>query len=345
MKKRFVAFAILLSYCISLRAQDMQSDHDTTRYVSYRDKLTGRVYLSRKYTSLKLTPPDDELPQMKYLANTKLIVGIGATYRALTLNIGVGVTAFNPDHEKGETHYLDLQTHYYARKWNFDFLGEFYRGYYLTPKGLGSPDNTGYYLRNDLGIQLGGIGAYRALNEKNFSYQAGLVQNEWQKKSAGSIVIGAEAYYGAIQGDSALVPSSVDAVYKTLGINKVHFFEAGPGIGYAYTLVFAQHFFLLASATVGIDFRYTREIENNTDADKADITPNFNFHAGTGYNAQNWDLSLLWVGDQIHVTGAGSGYNYRITTGNYRLIFAKRFSINRKVKQMLQPINNLIENK
>ncbi|HTQ64948.1 MAG TPA: DUF4421 domain-containing protein [Puia sp.] len=347
MTKNITAIPIFLLLHISLSAQTIKkSDHDTTYYFSYRDQITGRIYLSRKYTVLKLTPPTGDISKMTYRANTTLNVGIGATYRSLTLNIGVGINSFNPNQEKGTTHYLDLQTHWYLRKWNFDFLGEFYRGYYLTPKGLGSPDGSSYYLRNDLAVNLGGVAVYRALNDKKFSYQAGLVQSEWQKKSAGSFLIGGEIYYGAIYGDSVLVPSLVDPAYQQLGIDKVHCFEIGPGIGYGYTLVFAEHYFLLASATINIDFRYTREIESNYDhyIDKADITPNFIFHAGLGYNSNRWSLSLLWVGDQIHIRGGASDYKYLFTTGNYRLIFAKRFAVNRKVKKALKPINDLIEN-
>jgi hypothetical protein len=77
--------------------------------------------------------------------------------------------------------YLDLQGHFYARKWNIDLLGEFYKGYYLTPKGLVAPYGEQYYLRPDIRLSLIGFAFYRATNDKKFSYQAGLLQNEWQK--------------------------------------------------------------------------------------------------------------------------------------------------------------------
>ena len=77
-------------------------------------------------------------------------------------------------------------------------LGEFYKGYYLTPQGLAAPEGKPYYLRPDMGLSLVGFAFYRALNERKFSYQAGLLQNEWQKKSAGSVLVGGEIYYGSI---------------------------------------------------------------------------------------------------------------------------------------------------
>jgi Domain of unknown function (DUF4421) len=341
-----ISLLFLICPVFSLSAvaqQDKTRDHDSSYYASYREKLTARTYLSRKYTTLKMTPPDDIIPMMKYRPNTKLNLGIGATYRSLTLNIGVGIHSIHPNEERGDTKYLDLQAHFYARKWNFDLLGQFYHGYYMSPQGLGSADGKSFYVRPDLRVQIGGLATYRALNDRRFSYQAGLVQNEWQKKSAGSILVGGEAFYGAIHGDSILVPASIDSSYAQRGIDRIHFFEMGPGAGYAYTVVIKQHFFLLASFTINLDFRFSREMEIGHDADKLDITPNFIVHAGAGYNSQNWNLSVLWVANQTHVSGEASKYRYTLSTGNYRLIFAKRFTLNHKVKKVLQPINSLIE--
>jgi len=345
-KKSIAGFIIFLGISGAIQGQTPRKsrDHDSSFYSSYRENLVARIYLSRKYTTLKLTPPGDHgVPVMKYRPNTTLNIGIGGTYRSLTLNIGVGINSFNPNKERGETHYLDLQAHFYARKWNFDLLGQFYRGYYLSPQGLAAPEGKNYYTRPDLRVQVGGIATYRALNDRRFSYQAGLVQNEWQKKSAGSILVGGEVYYGAFHADSTLVPANVDTSYAARGIQRVHFFEIGPGVGYGYTVVVKKHFFLLASATVHLALRYVREKEIGKNADNIDFTPNFIFHAGFGYNSEKWDLSMLWVSNRTYIKGPASDYKYTIDAGNYRLIFAKRFTLNRKVKKVLQPINNLIE--
>src|SRR5664279_5015277 len=195
----------------------------------------------------------------QYRATTSLNLGLGATYHAFTLNIGIGISKFNPSNVKGNTKYLDLQGHFYARKWNIDLLGEFYKGYYLTPQGLAAPPGKEYYLRPDIGLSLIGFAFYRSLNQKRFSYQAGLLQNEWQKKSAGSLLYGGEIYYGAVHGDSSLTPTLIDSAVSLKEIDKFHFFSIGPGVGYAYTFVYKEHFFLLASATVNLAFRYSNE--------------------------------------------------------------------------------------
>jgi hypothetical protein len=341
--KWIFCFFLLLIISPRVQAQSPDLDHDTSYYRSYRDRVTTRVYLSRKYTTLNFTPPGSS-PKFSYSPNTSLNLGIGATYHAVTVNIGLGLSRFNPQEVRGKTRYLDLQGHFYARKWNIDLLGEFYKGYYLTPKGYAAPAGQDYYKRNDLELDLIGIAFYRSLSERRFSYQAGLLQNEWQKKSAGSFLAGGEIYYGSLHGDSALAPALLDSNYKKMGIDKIHFFEIGPGIGYAYTLVIQQHFFVLGSVTVNLALRFTSEKSAITGKaeEKIDFTPNDIIHLGLGYNTDKWCLSALWVRTQLNAKGRTTDYRYGVSTGNYRLIFAKRFKVNHKVRKMLKPIPSIM---
>lgn len=325
--------------CLGGFAQTENADHDSLYYQTYRDQLTTRVYLSRKYTLLRFDPPG-KISKFVYNPNTSLNLGVGATYHAVTLNIGIGISKFNPDGKKGRTRYLDLQGHFYAREWNFDVLGEFYRGYYLTPKGKAAPVGESYYKREDLTLDLIGIAAYRSLNKDRFSYQAGLLQNAWQKKPAGSFLAGAEVYYGSIHGDSTLTPARLDTNARRLGINRIHFFEIGPGVGYAYTFVFREHFFALASFSVNLAFRFSAEHSEfqQRSQTRVDFTPNDIIHAGIGYNDEKWCLSALWVSTRLNVKGKISDYRYGAATGNYRLVYARRFNVNHRVKKILEPI-------
>jgi hypothetical protein len=345
MKKSGNLLFVFSFFVSAVLGQQNSDDHDTSYYKTYRSMLTARGYLSRKYNVMSFNPPEPVTP-FQYRATTSLNIGIGATYHAFTLNIGVGVSKFNPNKEKGDTKYLDLQGHFYTRKWNIDLLGEFYKGYYLTPQGLAAPPGKEYYLRPDVGLSLIGFAFYRALNDKKFSYQAGLLQNEWQRKSAGSILLGGDIYYGAIYGDSSLYPGAIDPKASALGINRYHFFSFGPGIGYAYTLVYKEHFFILGSATINLAFRYSTEISStlNTNAEFFGFRPNYDLHLGAGYNGNKWSLSVLWVDSELFMRGERSGYHYTVAVGNYRLIYARRFNLSRKTKEILKPIPAIIGN-
>src|SRR5580693_5668868 len=154
----------------------LKPDHDTTYYRSFKGSIIARVYLARRYDELKLSPPGN-LSTMSYHANNPLSLGLGLTYRSFSASFSKGLNFLKSDSIKGRTQSTDIQLHIYKRKWVADAIGEFYKGYYLTPFGLASPTGNSYYIRPDMAIQTVGVSAYRILNDTRFSYGAGLSQN------------------------------------------------------------------------------------------------------------------------------------------------------------------------
>lgn len=339
MRKSLLITAFLF-YIFSSTAQTAyirpKPDHDTTYYRSFKGSIIARIYLARRYNILKLEPPSySGLPKMNYHANNPLSLGLGLTYKSFSASFSKGLNFLKSDNVKGRTNSTDIQLHLYKRKWVIDAIGEFYKGYYLTPNGIASPGGKDYYIRPDMGEQTVGVAAYRVLNDQRFSYGAGLSQNAWQQKSAGSFLIGGEAFYTAINADSALTPKVIDSVYNNENIHKVHLFEIGPGIGYAYTLVVQKHYYLLGSLNANINACFSREIGNGIKKDKMSIEPNFLFRVGTGYNCSKWSLGFVWVTTSIYTKGKTSGYEYTMRTGNYRLVYARRIAINHKMKKII----------
>jgi hypothetical protein len=314
-----------------------QAGHDSSFYQSYKGSIITRFYFSKKYDIFKLIPPGGTPPAMSYHANTTLSIGLGITYRAFSFSFSKELSFLKSEEKQGTTNATDLQLHLYKQKWTIDALGEFYKGYYLRPEGIAAPDGQDFYLRPDLGVQLVGIAVHRVLNDGRFCYGAGLSQNAWQKKSAGSFLIGGEAFYIATNGDSSFVPSKVDSQFSTHNIRKLHVFEFGPGVGYGYTLVVREHFFLLGSVNVDFNVHFAREIGNSITDDNIGFTPNFIFRIGTGYNLSKWGVNLTWMWSSINASGQFSDYKYNVTTGNYRLVYFRRIALNRRMKRILRP--------
>jgi hypothetical protein len=318
-------------------AQLIKPDHDTTYYRSFKGTIIVRAYLSRTYLQDKFQPPDG-LEKMNFHANKPVSFGVGLTYRSLSFNFSKGLNFLKSDKTKGKTNSTDLQVHLYKRKWVIDALAQFYKGFYLSPKGLAAPLGQDYYIRPDMGVQLVGASVNRVLNDQRFCYGAGLSQNAWQRKSAGSFLLGAEAFYIASNGDSALVPKTVDSTYNANNIHKIHLFEIGPGVGYAYTLVIQEHLFFIGSLNASLNLRYSREIGNGIRDDKVGVSPNFLFRLGAGYTTRWWSLNLTWLGTTISSDGKFSGYKYDLTGGNYRLVYARRIAIGRQMHKILAPV-------
>lgn len=313
-------------------------DTDDEYYVTFEEQLTTRLYLAKKYTSLIMKAPN-EIQSLRYRPNSLTTMGINASYKSLSFSFGSGFGFLNPNkEEKGKTRSFDFQTHLYTRDWVTDIYAQFYKGYYLSLGGAPGTADKNYYKRPDIKVRLVGASAYRLLNGERFSYRAGFLQNEWQKKSAGSVLLGAEIYYGTMKGDSALVPSHLNAYYPQQGIHRVRLLEVGPGAGYAYTAVWQENFFLTGSVTINGDISLVKEEFAGGSANRASISPNATLRAVAGYNSDEWAATISWLHNSTDAKGKSSNYEYSIKTGEFKITLAKRFTPGSKLKRRLDPI-------
>lgn len=308
---------------------------DSNYIKTFPAEFPGRFFFSQKYTSIELGGSKGQ-KNLRYRPNTTINLGVGVTYRMITLNLAYGFPFMNQDKDKGKTKYLDLQSHIYPRHWTIDFNGQFYKGYFLFPRGFATNDPNKFYVRPDMGVSLFGITLYNMLNGNRFSYKAALIQTEWQQKSSGTFLVGGEVYAGAFSADSAIVPSMLKDQYAQQGVNRIRFLEIGPGGGYAYTLVIRKHFFLMGSGTINFDVGYSREYTADKSKDQWSLRPNLLYRGVIGYNSRQWNLNFSWVGNRIAVRGASSNDLYYFRTGNLRLTLAKRFTPGPKLVKRLQ---------
>ena len=326
----FMSFAHLLG------AQSLESgytpsnptDFDTLYIESYSNLISARIYLSEKATSLALTD-NTEILELDYQPNTTLNFGIGATVKSFTLNLAYGFRMLNPDEGQGKTRYLDLQSHIYTRKLVVDLFAQFYKGMYLeNTQILNATHPTPYYVRPDMYEQIFGLSGLYVFNNKKFSYRSSLIQNERQLKSSGSFLAGAEAYYGLVRADSTLVPTFLtDSVFMEMkGYEEIGFWKAGPSIGYAYNVVIAKKFFIMASFTlnygIGYNSAYHPDFGTHTDF-QGDFGAFGRF--AIGYNDSNWYLGLNMVYNNIATSTDSRLLNADYGISNVRLNFVKRF--------------------
>ena len=320
----------------------VKTERDTAFIKSYDNEITGRMYLSQKYTSLQV-PGTNDIPPFRYRPNTTLNLGIGATYRSFSLNLAYGIPGLNGDaSERGKTKYIDLQAHLYGRKWVFDLYGQFYKGYYLAPKDYIS-GYPGFYIRPDMRVRLVGASAYYAFNNRRFSYRAALIQNEWQTKSSGTFLLGGDVHYGVINSDTSIVPVEIASQFPQGRVKRLRFINIGPGGGYAYTFVYKRKWFATGSLTVNlpIDFGKESTIDGKME-DQISFSPNFTYRVALGYNSRRWVYTASVVNSTVTTDGASNEGVYSIRTGNYRLTVARRFTLNRKARKIMAPVNDIL---
>ena len=332
--------AFLLIFTLTIcNMRFAQAQHDSTYYVSYEDQITGRFYFSKKYTSLKFRDRDEDY-NLTYRPNTTLNMGVGATYQWATLNLAYGFGFLNPERGKGKTKYLDLQFHTYTRKLIIDMFGQFYEGFFLTPKSTNNT-NSEYYLRPDLNVNQIGASVQYILNHKKFSYRASFLQSEWQKKSAGTFIFGAEVYGGRVKADSTIIPTMVNSEEADRDIELLRFFEFGPNAGYAYTWVVREHFFLTGSASISLDYGESTISDKNGNRTEKGISPNTFLRFFGGYNSNRWAISLIYVTNVVSLATGDVDRQIILNTGNFRINYIYRFAPSKKAKKRLQVIDQV----
>jgi hypothetical protein len=315
---------------------------DTINQAYY--ELNDTLNNNRLYVSQKLTSPaiinEDGTHKVRYRSNANTNLGIGSTYKWLTLNIGINFNFINDDDEiKGRTRFLDLRSTAFGRSYVVDLFGQFYKGVYLLPETGQVLSGEPYPQRGDIFTQQIGATFYYYPNWRKFSSSAAANQRDWQKKSAGSFMYGAEIFSGKIKGDSSLVPKERADYFDNYLVDKMKFFEIAAGGGYAYTLVIKQHWFVTASAIVSLSAGNRRQFTGEKVTGAGYVRPNFLIRPSFGYNSKKWNGSVMLFANRVN-TGNNLGH-YQIETYNLRFTLAYRMLPRNKHKKILNNILNL----
>lgn len=294
--------------------------------------LTLRAIGSSKLHSYSFT---DGKNSLSYKANNSYSIGVGAAYRFLGANITVKIPgALNQDTSRyGKTQKLDIQAFAFPRKITLDAYLQYYKGFYIAEKDiLSNPLLNGMHgIRSDIQtVHLGLTGSY-IFNAKRFSFRAAFLQNEYQKKSAGTPLLGGSIHYNWVNGDSALIPADIryEQFFNDARFNRIGILSAGMHIGYAYTWVVAKHFFVTGVALAGAGGNYSFLRDNTSDffEQKLGFQANLSYKAAIGYNSETFYAGLFYIGSlQRYSTPIAKTQLYN-EPGMLRFVIAKRLEI------------------
>ncbi len=319
---------------VNAQGRGVKDPYDSAYVKDYTHILTGRVYFSTKYNKMQLGGLNSVRPLI-YRPNSRVNLGVGASYRALTLNIGVGIPLLNQDNpEKGQTRYFDAQANVYTQFWATNLFLQRYQGYYVdtySKDELGWDQQTSYPTRPDIVEYNLGVSTVHIFNSDRFSYRAAFNQDAWQRKSQGTLLAGGYATYFNLTADSSLVPERLAKQYGPgLHLREGQFWDIGPSLGYAYTLVVQEHWFLTGSLVIGGGLSVQRAV---TDEDlsedvlrtSAGLGWHGQFRAGTGYNSAKYYAGISFNQENIgYLINDRSSFYWSV--GNIRLNFVKRFN-------------------
>ncbi|MEN8201594.1 MAG: DUF4421 family protein [Bacteroidota bacterium] len=340
----FSAIIILVLICQSGYAQFFDEDrtpkYDTNYIKVYRDELTTRVFLARKQNGLNLS---ERLfnPGLKYRTNDNLQLGLGYTYSFLNINLAFKLPFINADDDiYGESRYTDLSVQTNFRSLMFDLYLQWNRGYYMAnPEDFSLVRLTDISKpqRGDMRTSLVGFNVHYLFNSERFSYKASFLQNEFQKRSAGTPIAGAEAYWMLSLADSSISPILADgSTYFSEGaFNQADLYNFGFNGGYAYTFVWNERIYVSVTSTVGLSGGY-HVIHNTEDSYtccqgfSAGITNNTKL--SIGYNNNRYYVGISYVRFSMSQLVGSNAEWMSYTNGYIRFNVVKRFNLKRTIK-------------
>jgi hypothetical protein len=247
-------------------------------------------------------------------------VGLGAAWKGLSGSLTV--YNYQKDKNRADKKSYDFQLHYYKRTFVFDIIAQNYKGLYLeedtrNPSGM-APE------RPDINITKFGLFSQYIFNNNKFSYRAAFSQNERQVRSAGSLLVGAEAYYTLVEADSSFIQN-----VSTEGKPKVKGYQIGPNIGYAYTCVIKKRCYVTAALSLGLNIGFAEA--NYYNIKKTEINPSIFPRISAGYNADDWSLTFSYVNNKVFISRV-EDTQISLNSGNLQLSFVKRFDFNYRPK-------------
>ena len=310
---------------------------DTNYIKHYRDKLTLRLIVDGDINKLKLHYKESDKTET-YRPNNGVSIGGGFYYKWIGLNLAVLVPSVNRNESKyGTSSGFHIQSNLFLKKWVGTVFIERYKGYYLDNSNTIYPANMFHNqdnvtLRGDIRQVSLNAEVNRVLNYKKYSTRASIQQNEKQKKSAGTILLGGYALLGAIAGDTGLVSKQIAREYHIKkNYNTITYINLGVSGGYAHTFVWGKHFYATASAELGIGVLHeklynTRGRRNPNTEETSSNSLNFKFktYFSLGYNGNRNFIGLNYLNNNYNFISK-SDLDIALSIGIIRLYVGRRF--------------------
>lgn len=316
---------------------------DTTYVRLFPNTFTARVYLGEKVSIFSLHNRGTDRA-IHYRPNAILALGVGVTLRGIGLNFSTRLPFHNQKEDKfGETKRLDLQIHRYRRKLAVDAYFQRYQGFHLNDTADVSTVQSDViypYFPNLHQLRFGAT-VLRMPGGDNYSMRAALNQQEWQRRSAGSLLYGLSLYTQFIHNEGAdILPSAYrypSEFYEALPsrLTEIQNYSLcfNGGGGYNYVFPGQDNWFVGASADVGAGPAYSRIKLTGTDSEEwlsaVRLNLTANLRVQVGYNSEKWFAGLYTVihADRYGLPDNNTSETVDVSTaqGIVRAVVARRF--------------------
>jgi len=266
---------------------------DTAYLTDYTGLLTARLFLLYQNASLLINTPDNNISKIVYRPNVNVRIGLAGFWKWFGLGLSIDNPIYKSDQDAyGRTQTLDLRVNAFGRMIAGELFFQQYKGFFI-----GSPirKDGSHVLVPDMRTFSLGIAGYYIYNAKRFSIRAAFIQNERQKKSAGSLVVRPSFLYYRISSDHGIIPREIVDLYHIPSTNLVtegEFYSLGLSPGYVYTFVFLKNFYLTAAAFPGVALQFSTFTNETGLSANSEFAFQLNGRIAAGYNSEKWFLGV-----------------------------------------------------
>lgn len=276
-------------------------NNDTNYIQNYGDQVALKVVGLTKINYFRVRDQTNKT-SIKYRPTRDINLGLGMAYKFFAFDVTLGL-GLNNNSDLQDQRSIDFQARIFSSKQLISTTMQYYQGYRLSDVyGLSIQPNDSVVNREDIRTMNFGLQYMYAFNYTKFSMKAPFVFNERQKKSAGSVIVGATFSIYSLTSDSSIVPVELSPyLNSSTHLSSLNAFNLGIRAGYMYTFVFAKHFFVTGSVIPGLVLNYgDYEVENGY---KLPTTLNFSFNTmnSLGFNGNRFFAGMSFISDTFYV--------------------------------------------
>ena len=239
---------ILMDSILTEKYNNVNIDTNYIQRPSERFTLKARVNISGASIET-IGQLDGDIFHTKAEADIKNTLSIAATYRGITLG-----AAINPALIAGRYKDYELNINSYGNRFGGEVI------YQRAKNFKGHIEMNDSYIvdlpNNILTVQTLNLNGYYVLNNKRFSYPAAFTQSYIQRRSAGSVIIGASLHAQDLENDTEKLNNTLATHLKTVNV--------GVGCGYGYNFVLRHNWLIhISSLPTFIVYGYRRMYIDN----------------------------------------------------------------------------------
>lgn len=287
-------------------------------------KTVPSTWALRPYTAFKYDQffiNGDSKYRAIFQPDIKLGLGLGGTYKFLSLAAGITVYSSDKEHRSQD---IDFSTSVYASQHLAEItlqLYNFFTGRFINSSG----DEVYSQFRSDIRTFNAGLNYNYNFNHKQISFNAPFVGSAIQKRSAGTVLVGAYFMYFDLRSNESIIPPGAQPYFNTEAqISEANLLTVGITGGYAYTFVLPDHLFMTFSITPKIGLNAGEIKTSGYNNIPFSVLPGFLTRDAIGYNWKKMYCLFSVYGD-YNIVRLGSGNNFIYDPAKVRLMYGLRF--------------------